>query len=181
MEILYANLEGKFNSILSGICLTSIREENNKISKKYEVFDHSLIKDLKDDFLVYIRNYLFLKGYDSVDIASEKSVLTASKDNQNYTFLVDFDYGGNDGAISMKILDKGVKCGISDSESKYVFVISVEKGIMVLLNCEKIKTLAKEKSEGVQIITETESLFKTQYLNLGLDSLEGKAKFFRLK
>lgn len=181
MEILYANLEGKFNSILSGICLTSIREENNKISKKYKVFDKSLVKDLKGDFLVYIRNYLFLKGYDSVEISNEKSVLTAFKENQNYTFLIDFDYNGNDGTISIKILDKGVKCGISESEAKYVFVISIEKGVMVLLNSEKVKTLAKEKSGGVQIITETESLFKTQYLNLDLNLLEGKAKFFRLK
>lgn len=181
MEILYANLEGKFNNILSGICLTSIREENSKITKKYEAFDRSMVKDLRDDFLIYIRNYLFLKGYDSVEIANEKSVLTATKDNQDYTFLIDFDHNGNDGTISIKILDKGVKCGISESEAKYVFVISVEKGMMVLLNSEKVKTLAKEKSKGVNIITETESLFKTQYLNLDLDSIEGKAKFFRLK
>ena len=181
MEILYSNLEGKFGRILSGICLTSIREENARISKRYDFFDVSKIKEMREDFSSYITNYLYLKGYENVEYIRENCEVIASKGDESYSFFVDFDWGGNDGIFSVKVLDKGVKCGISESASKFVFVISIEKRLIALLNCEKIKSMAKDKAKGVQLVTESDSLFKTQYLNLDLDSMDTKSKLFQLK
>lgn len=181
MEILYSNLEGKFSNILSGTCLTSFREENARISKRYESFDASRIKDMREDFAVYITNYLYLKGYENVESNSENCEIIASKGEDKYSFLLDFDWGSNDGTFSVKVLDKGVKCGISESASKFVFVISVEKKLIALLNCEKIKSMAKDKAKGFKLVTESDSLFKTQYLNLDLDSIGAKSKLFMLK
>lgn len=181
MELLYKALEGKFERILSGTCLTSFREENSKIVKKYDSFDESKMAKMKEDFGMYISNYLFLKGYDSVNTSESGDIVTAWKGETEYSFLIDFDRNGNDGVLSVKVLDKGTKCGISDTDAKYVFIISVEKGIVALMNCENIKSYVKEKKEGFGMLTETDSLFKSQYVTVDLTEASRKARLFSLK
>ena len=73
MEI-YNLLDSKFEQILSGTCLTSFREENKKIAKKYDVMSEEKLLDMKQDFLKYIQNYLFLKGY-NIENASDDVVV----------------------------------------------------------------------------------------------------------
>ena len=181
MELLYRTLEGKFERILSGTCLSSFREENTKIAKKYDSFDETKITKMKEDFGIYVSNYLFLKGYDSVNISESGDIVTAWKGETEYSFLIDFDRNGNDGVLSVKVLDRGTKCGISSTEAKYVFIVSVEKCLVALMNCENLKSYVKEKRDGFGLLTETDSLFKSQYVTVDLTEASRKARLFSLK
>jgi hypothetical protein len=181
MELLYRNLEEKFERILSGTCLTSFRDENARIIKKYDCFDESELTGTKQDFRKYVSNYLFLKGYDSVHISESNDFVTARNGEGEFTFFIDFDRGGNDGSLSVKVLDKGAKCGISNTDAKYVFIISIEKRLMVLMNCENLKSYVKEKKPGFGMLTETDSLFKSQYVTVDLNEGGRKARVFSLK
>jgi hypothetical protein len=178
MEI-YNLLDSKFEQILSGTCLTSYREENKKISKKYESMSENKLMDMKNDFSKYVQNYLFLKGY-NIESATD-DVVIAIKDNNKFEFLIDFDWGTNDGNLKLKILDRGLKTGISKYDSKYLFVVSVEKGLFFLLNGETLKKQIKENRDSFKILTENDNLFKTQYVNFEILDLGQKAKIFSLK
>ena len=178
MEI-YNLLDNKFEQILSGTCLTSYREENKKISKKYDIISEEKLLDIKEDFLKYIQNYLFLKGY-SIESAKDDVVL-ALKDDNKFEFLIDYDWGINDGNLKLKILDRGLKTGISKYDSKYLFIISIEKGLFFLLNGENLKKQIKENRDSFNILTENDNLFKTQYVNFDILQLGQKSKIFSLK
>lgn len=181
MELLYKNLEEKFERILSGTCLTSFREENAKIAKKYDRLDEAKMDEIRKDFGIYVSNYLFLKGYDSVNISESGDHITARNGESEFSFYLGFDSGRNDGMLSMKVLDKGTKCGISNTNAKYVFIISLEKGILILMNCENLKTYVKEKKHGFGMLTEVDSLFKSQYVTVDLNEASRKARVFSLK
>jgi hypothetical protein len=178
MEI-YNLLDSKFEQILSGTCLTSFREENKKIAKKYDVMSEEKLLDMKQDFLKYIQNYLFLKGY-NIENASD-DVVVAIKDDNRFEFLIDYDWGVNDGNLKIKILDRGLKNGISKHDSKYLFIISVEKNLFFLLNGETLKKQIKENRDSFKILTENDNLFKTQYVNFDILQLSQKAKIFSIK
>lgn len=178
MEI-YNLLDNKFEQILSGTCLTSYREENKKIVKKYEIMSEQKFLDMKEDFSKYIQNYLFLKGY-HIEGTAEDSII-ASKDNNKIDFYIDFDWGSNDGNLKLKILDRGLKTGISKHDSKYLFIISIEKGLFFLINAETLKKQIKENREYFRILTENDNLFKTQYVNFEITQLGQKSKIFSLK
>lgn len=179
MEPIYTNLEKKFERILSGVCLTTLREENSRIAQKYDTFDSSKKAQMIEDFGAYLTNYLFFKGYDSV--ASTGAVLTAKKGDEETEFLVDFDHGPNDGLIKLNVLDKGLKHGISETTAKYVFIISVEKKVICLVGCDNLKSFVKERRNGFGFLTETDALFKSQFVTIDLTECVGKTRVFQLK
>lgn len=178
MELFYHELDNKFSSILSGFCLTTLREENKKIAKKYEFFDINELKELTNDFLIYIRNFLKLKNYEFLSI-DQQSVLVKNQGEVN-RFFIDFDHGDQAEEIKIKILDKGVKCGISTNEEKYIFIISINKKCIYLFNLEKLKSFFKENQNSRKLITETDSLFKTQYILFDAKNIGQKGKFFNI-
>lgn len=179
MDIFYRELDTKFSSILSGFCLTALREENSKIAKKYDCFDPEKIVDIKNDYFIYISNYLRLKKYSSVKIC-DQYILVEENDLES-KFFIDFDYGNSEEEFKIKILDKGVKCGISTSEEKYVFIISINKKSICLLNLEKLKNKFKEEQGSRKLITETDSLFKSQYISFDISKIGQKTKLFNIK
>ena len=73
------------------------------------------------------------------------------------------------------------KNGISKHDSKYLFIISVEKGLFFLLNGEILKKQIKENRNSFTILTENDNLFKTQYINFDILQLSQKAKIFSIK
>lgn len=178
MDIFYRELDAKFSSILSGFCLTSLRDENNKIAKKYDCFDSEKIIDIKNDYFIYISNYLKLKKYSSVTI-HDQYIMVDDNDLQS-KFFIDFDYGDLQ-EYKIKILDKGVKCGISTSDEKYIFIVSINKKSICLLNLEKLKNKFREEQESRKLITETDSLFKSQYISFDISKIGQKPKIFNIK
>jgi len=176
---IYELLDEKFEKILSGTCLTIIREENKKIASKYNSLEEESLLDAKNDFLKYIHNYLFLKQYDIISIDDEK-ILTNLNGN-NCEFLIDFDWSFEENIVKIKVLDKGLKTGISKHDIKYVFFISPNKSNFILLNCENLKKQIKENRENFEVITLNDNLFKTQFISFDLSKLNQKIKIFRLK
>lgn len=179
MDSFYSLLENKFSSILSGNCLTNIREENKKIASKYTSFDENNYFKIKDDFINYFKNYLFLKGY--TDISSSDFYVSGKFKEELYVFSILFDYTGTSSEFSLKILDKGGKFGISNSECKYGFIISIEKGIFFMINLDKLRSQIKENRSIFNIITENQELFESKYVVFNLEKINQKTKIFTLK
>ena len=178
MEI-YNLLDNKFENILSGVCLTSIRETNKSIVKKYDFIDEDNFAEIKSDFLIFIKNFLFLKEYEIISV--QDNVLYAKKDDQEYEFLIDFDWGSEKNQIKIKFFDKGINSGISNFEGRYFFIISINKGFLYLVNCEKLKKQVKEDKQQFKILTEQTDLFKSKFIEFDLNNLSQKIKAFSLK
>lgn len=172
-------LDIKLQETLSGLCLTSIREQNKKIVEKYDEISEKKLLEIKKDFQDYIKNYLILKKY-KIDSFFEDGIC-ASFDGKNYEFLIDFDWGEKQGPIKLKILDKGSKIGISKYEYKFLFIISIGKGFFVLINNPNLKNQIKENRQNFNIITESSELFKSQFISFDLNNLNQKTKIFQLK
>lgn len=175
----YEQLDNKFENILSGICLTAFREENKKIASKHDKLEENNLLDVKNDFLKYIKNYLFLKDYKDIKLSEDS--ISAEYNGVTYEFFVDFDWGDESGSYKIKILDNGLKTGISKSEIKYVFIISLSKGNFILLNSESLKKQIKENRDQFQLITENKNLFKSQFVTFELSKLGQKVKTFYIK
>lgn len=178
----YNLINDKFEKILSGECLTSIREENKRIAKSHNLIEESNFIKLRGQFIKYIKNYLYLKGYKIVD-ENENSII-AELNDQKLDFLIEFDWQNTDedtSDIKLKILDKGVKSGISSFEGKYLFIVSVKKGLIYLMNSDNLKKQIKENRDQFKILSETTELFKTQFVNFDPSELNQKIKIFSIK
>lgn len=178
MEI-YQSLEKKFESILSGNCLTSYREENKNISNKYQEFTEENFKKVKNDFLIYIKNYLILKKYQITSL--ENNFINAKNDQGDFEFLIDFDWSTEEGIIKIKTLDNSLKTCFSDYQGKYMFLISIPKGVFFLVNCQNLKKELKENKNKVRILTENTKLFNSQFICFKLEQISQKIKIFSLK
>ena len=184
MEDFYKDIDSNFESILSGDCLTTYRNENSKIAKKYDQFnpeDLVKISETKFDFLIYLANYLFLKGYQIIGRDPINSSIVSTYNSVEYEFLLDFDYSDNPEEIKIKVLDKGLKEGISGYDCKYVFIISLQKMKIFLLNCDTLKKQIKENRANFNILTENDALFKTQFISFSASSLNQKIRSFLIK
>lgn len=178
MEI-YNLLDNKFENILSGVCLTTLRENNKSIAKKYSSINEKEFIDIKDDFFKYIQNLLFLKGYQN--ISYQDSIIQAEKDGNNYDFLVDFDWSLDQNQIKIKFLDKDMNYGISNFNGKYFFLVSINKNILYLINSEKLKKQVKDNKSQFKILTEQNDLFKSKFIEFDLNNFGQKIKIFSLK
>lgn len=178
---LYEVLNNKFGQILSGDCLTHFRNENIKIAEKHSLISEKNFLKIKEDFKIYIKNYLFLKNYTNIE--ETDCCIIATLNENRYEFFLDFDWEENikEEYIKLKILDKGLKTGISTYEGKYFFLISVFKGIIFLMNSETLKSQIKEKRSSFEIITENKDLFKTQFIKFRISDLAQKVKIFSIK
>lgn len=179
MDTLHKSLEAKFENILSGQCLTFLREENKKIID-YHSANTNVDPDKRlNDFLIYIKNFLTIKGYETEEIVQNE--IKAKIDQNNYDFVLDFDQGENQDEVLLKILDHGEKHGISKSESKYVFIVSTTKGVIVMMNLDRLKSSVREKKRGYRLISETIDGLKNQYVGIFLPEIVGSVKIFHLK
>jgi hypothetical protein len=178
MEI-YNLLDNKFENILSGVCLTTLRDNNKSIIKKYDSISENDFIDIKDDFFIYIQNFLFLKGYHNISVT--ENVVHARKDDIDYDFLVDFDWSLDHNQMKIKFFDKGSNSGISNFDGKYFFLVSINKNLLYLINCEKLKKQVKEDKQQFRILTEQVDLFKSKFIEFDLNSIGQKIKVFSLK
>lgn len=175
----YNLFDKKLEDTLSGLCLTSIREENKKIVNKYSEITENVFFELKKDFITYIKNYLILKKY-NIKNTFEDGVV-AEIEGKDYEFLIDYDWSEKQEKIKLKILDKGLKNGISKYDCKFLFIISLTKNLFYLFNNENLKNNIKENKEKFDILTENTELFKTKYVVIDLNNLNQRAKTFQLK
>lgn len=178
MEI-YESLEKKFESILSGNCLTSYREENKKIINKLQEFKDENFKKIKNDFLIYIKNYLILKKYQILSI--EDDFVNAKNDQGEFQFLIDYDWSTDEEIIKIKTLDNTLKTCFSNYEGKYMFLISIPKGVFYIMNCQNLKKELKDNRTKYHILTENTSLFKSQFISFNIGKINQKFKIFSLK
>jgi hypothetical protein len=178
---LYDLINDKFEKILSGECLTSLREQNKKIANSYKSFEESEFFDVKNIFIKYASNYLYLKNYKILS-ETENSII-AQLNDQTLEFLIDFDWESEEGIenIKLKILDKGTKTGISSYDGKYLFIFSIKKGLFYLMNCETLKKQIKDNRKEFNILSENTELLKTQFLIFNPSQLNQKIKIFSLK
>jgi len=177
----YELINDKFEKILSGECLTSLREENKKIANSFDFLDESEFINTRKNFIKYVSNYLYLKGY---TILSETDhSIVAQLDNHTLEFLIDFDWENEEDNknIRLKILDKGTKTGISSFDGKYLFIFSVKKGLFYLMNCETLKKQIKDNRKEFNIISENTESLKTQFLIFNPSQLNQKIKIFSIK
>jgi hypothetical protein len=180
MEI-YDLINDKFEKILSGECLTSLREENKKIANSYVFLEEQKFIDIKNKFIKYISNYLYLKNYTIIE--KKDNSVTAQLNDQTHEFLVDFDWENEENSenIKLKILDKGLKTGISSFDGKYLFIFSIKKGLFYLMSCETLKKQIKDNKKDFNILSENTDLFKTQFIFFKPSQLNQKIKIFSIK
>lgn len=166
---------------LSGTCLTDIRNENSKLASKYEKFEEKEILEMNKDFGRYLTNYLLLRNHSNL-ILKENTITGLKSDGLSYEYSFVYDFSDKDSElIKLKILDKGLKTGISLIESKYLFIVSVNKRQFYLLNCEKLKENIKKNIKNFNLLTEDNELFKSQFVEFDLKQLNEKILTFNLK
>lgn len=172
MKHLNTILESKFSQILSGQCLTSLREENKKI-----------LQGEVADFTQYVENFLRIRGYEVADVERNISTgrVTAKINGEVHDFFIDFDHGPENEELFLKIAENGTKAGISETECKYVLVISTQKEMIYLMSIGQLKNSAKKKKKGYRVISEQRDSGKIQYLSIDLVSGNSKHKAFVLK
>lgn len=179
MKHLNTVLESKFSEILSGQCLTSIREENRKILQSNIIESRETDHSPDSGFTRYIQNFLRIRGYDILE--SGPGELKAQINDETHDFFIDFDHGHNEGELLLKIAVNGEKKGISKTECKYVLIISIEKKMIFLMSINHLKNSAKEKKPGYKVFVEQTDSDKIQYLSIDLIRENNKYKAFVLK
>lgn len=172
-------LENKFTNILSGVCLTLLREENKKITNKFTEINESNFFDLRQDFHKYMINYFLLRNYEIVSHDSE--MISINQNGKKIDFFIDFDWSSGSDKLKLKILDRGLKFGITNCEIQNLIFISVSKKVFFLLNCENLKKEIKQNRDVFDVLTESDNLFKTKYVNFDPKFLNHKYKIFSLK
>jgi len=83
--------------------------------------------------------------------------------------------------MKIKFFDKGSNSGISNFDGKYFFLVSINKNLLYLINCEKLKKQVKEDKQQFRILTEQVDLFKSKFIEFDLNSIGQKIKVFSLK
>ena len=182
MNTFYEKIDSLLGNSLTGECLTTIRNQNSKLASKFEKFEEKNILEMDSNFRLFLSNYLILRNHSIVTL--EENTITAVKNTDGLTYIYSFVYDfadQDDNLLKLKILDKGLKTGISLIDSKYLFVVSINKKQFFLLNCEKLKDTIKENIKKFNLLTEGEGDSKNQFLNFKLSDVDQKTLIFNLK